>query len=1146
MRHSGGSLRRFTPVISAIITLSQILTVAIVLQSCDTARPGAARIYRIGSGESIELGNEAVQPLRIITEVSENSLVQFEIKSPDPNLDIDLISPQGIILKERSSWRELPIRVSQVSEISGTYSLEIECHGTSQSCGPITLRLDIRSPEDGLDRERVRAEEHFDRGENLSRLYERASGERAVQEYTAALSIWENSGDLSEAAVTALRLGGLRERLGNPEGALEYYEKGLSLSRRTGDPEILSKALSINGLATSTLRNLEAGRAMCLKAFQLAAESSLSEAKATALNCLGEVEYQSGNLTQSLQHYLEAEAIQINLADRWGLAETAVDLASIYVDLSEFNQATDKFEEAMIRWQELGDLRGQALTLKEEARVYERMGEFQRALNSLNQAMRLIEPMGDPILEAGVLAGIGQIYETLGQWKNAVTYWNRAFELFQEMGFKLAALDMLLGVGELQLKARELDKAQGIFETALELSDELSTQRMRVAALRFLGQTYQAKDNLEKALEYFQRTLSGIREEEWRQLEARVRCDIGETLERLGKPHKAQEEYTEALSLSRSAGDPMIEALANYHLARLLADDGNPAEAMRHIEQAVHLAESLRSQVMSRDMAAYYLDSSHRYYELQIELLMQPSGAVPEGNAAEGLKVSEQARARSLLDNLSEARVDIRKGIDPELLSDERAIGAALDERVALLMEVMSAESRDPRIPSLEQEIRELSRRYDQLKSEIRSKNPHYASLTQPRPLAVAAIQEHVLDGDTLLLEYSLGERKSFLWLLSRQSISSYELPSRAEIERNVRKLYELLTSRHRRPDESVRDYRLRIRKADSDYEEAAQRLSQMLIGPVGDRLGSKRLLIVSDGALQYVPFGLLPISSGKEKPTPLIVDHEVILLPSASTLAALRNETIHRTPARQTIMVLADPVFDRDDSRITNSYQKENKAPAAKPPLEASSSSRAIEARWLDGGKLSLPRLIMSRREAEEIIGVVPPGSSRLAVDFEASRETATSAEISNYQYLHFATHAVVDGTNPSLTGIFLSMVDERGHPQNGFLRLQDIYNLEIGSELVVLSACDSALGEELRGEGLMGIARGFMYAGAKSVIASLWKVDDEATMELMSRFYRKMFRENRSPSDALRQAQIEMMQQSGWSSPFYWAAFTFQGEWQ
>ncbi|MCP5113214.1 MAG: CHAT domain-containing protein, partial [bacterium] len=261
------------------------------------------------------------------------------------------------------------------------------------------------------------------------------------------------------------------------------------------------------------------------------------------------------------------------------------------------------------------------------------------------------------------------------------------------------------------------------------------------------------------------------------------------------------------------------------------------------------------------------------------------------------------------------------------------------------------------------------------------------------------------------------------------------------------------------------------------------------------------------------------------EDPTPLVVEHELVRLPSASTLAVLREQTAGRKEAENRLAVLADPVFDSDDPRLPEQ-------PASRGPGSS------------DGTRY--PRLPSTRIEAEAIASLAPSGEAMTAIGLNASRALATSEELGRYRIVHFATHSILHHEHPELSGVALSMFDKQGQRQEGLLRLHDIYNLRLPAELVVLSACESYLGKEVRGEGLLGIVRGFMYAGASRVIASLWKVDDLATKELMVRFYRNVFDRGESPAAALRNAQIAMWQNPDWRSPYHWAAFVLQGEWR
>jgi CHAT domain-containing protein len=516
------------------------------------------------------------------------------------------------------------------------------------------------------------------------------------------------------------------------------------------------------------------------------------------------------------------------------------------------------------------------------------------------------------------------------------------------------------------------------------------------------------------------------------------------------------------------------------------------------------------------------------------------------------LRISEQAHARSLLDMLAEAQVNIRQGVDPALLERERALSQQINAKAERQIQALGQNAKE-RAASLNKDISALKDEYQQVQVAIRKASPAYAALTQPQPLGLKEIQAQ-LDQGTVLLEYSLGEERSYVWAVTQSSLKTYELPGREPIEKAARLVYGLLTARGQsRAGENFEAKRERIAGADLQLRNAITELSQMVLGPISSELGAERLVIVADGALQYVPFAALSVARGESAggprnklqltvERPLILDHEIVSLPSASALAIQRQGLRDRKPAPNAVAVIADPVFSASDERLG----VRSKTGAAKRVQgEGSANTRIIE-HLADQSGLSIRRLKFTRQEADQILAEAPRGKNLRAVDFRANRAMATGSELSNYRYVHFATHGYLDSERPDLSAIILSLVDEEGKPADGFLRAHEIYNLDLPAELVVLSACETGLGREIKGEGLVGLTRGFMYAGARRVVVSLWNVNDKATAELMARFYQGMLREKKTPAAALRSAQIEMSRQRQWQSPYYWSAFVLQGEWK
>jgi CHAT domain-containing protein len=452
---------------------------------------------------------------------------------------------------------------------------------------------------------------------------------------------------------------------------------------------------------------------------------------------------------------------------------------------------------------------------------------------------------------------------------------------------------------------------------------------------------------------------------------------------------------------------------------------------------------------------------------------------------------------------------------------------------------------------------------YQQVQVQIRRASPAYAALTQPQPLGLKEIQQQ-LDPDTLLLEYSLGDERSYLWAATYNSLKTFELPKRDSIQKTAQKVYESLTARSViKSLETPEQRQERIAQADKDFQQSAVELSRMVLAPAAAELGTKRIVVVADGALQYVPFAALSVVSGQlsvaETPTtgkgqrttnneplknyrPLIVDHEVVSLPSASALAVQRRTLASRKPAPRILAVIADPVFSTNDSRL----KKDVRSISVRDELTGNNTRLIEHLADKTTAQLSIRRLPYTRQEAEQILAVAPSASNLKVLDFRANRSFATSGELSKYRYVHFATHGYLDSARADFSAIVLSLVDEAGKPQDGFLRVLDIYNLRLPAELVVLSACETGLGKDVKGEGLVGLTRGFMYAGARRVIVSLWNVNDKATASLMASIYAGMLKTHKTPAAALRAAQIEMLRQKQWQSPYYWAAFVMQGEWK
>ncbi|MCG6928269.1 MAG: CHAT domain-containing protein [Acidobacteria bacterium] len=968
----------------------------------------------------------------------------------------------------------------------------------------------------------------FAEAEGLRRRYEESASRDAIAKYGQAMAAWKQMGDNRGAARAGQGIGTTYWHLGLLAESVRAYRSALPLARAASDPVLESEIGSSAGIVQAWMADrkeaYDDARGQCQQSLDLARQAGSQRARAKALNCLGEVDYFQFRLDEALRRYLDAGRLWDELGDRAGQAQTLRYQGYVYSDQSRFAEAHERYERAQSIWLSLGDRREQAITLVSEARLRLRQGEYQEALIRFQSALELLRPMGDAAWEGGSLTGIARVYLDMAEVDLALDYWERALQIFEMAGLKHIAVDILMSLGETYLASGDDARALDRFERGLALTRELGIDWWQAVALRDIGVVHLIRREPHPARSHLERSLEMQASLEDPRLEAQTRADLGEVHLLLEEPELAHQDFEDALTHSSVARDKVTEARGFFGLARTAASVGELAEARRCVDQALGIAESLRTATERRDLRTSFHASVYRYNELQMDVLMRLHGSRPhEGLAEAAFEASERARARSLLDRLAEAGVNLQEDVAPELLRRKQILEKAFED-----WSDRQRHGGDDR--ALAAEYRDLEERYAQLQAEIRSQSPRYAALVQPRPLTLVEAQEEVLDEETLLLEYALGEERSYLWAVTKSAHTSYELPPRAEIEKAARRAYTRLTARLAEDGEG-RDRRRRVAEADDAYWAEAARLSEVLLGPVAKAMAGKRIVVVADGALQYLPFAALPEPGARADPVPLIAGHEVVNLPSASMLAVLRREVRERRLPDQAVAVLADPVYEHDDPRLAKARSVGARAPDPAVGRDGS------------GG---FPRLAATRREAAAIVAAATEGTTLRALGFDASRATALSPELTRYRIVHFATHGVFDDENPGHSGIVLSMFDSRGRAQDGFLRLHDIYGLDLPAEMVVLSACDTALGEEIRGEGLVGMVRGFMHAGAERVVASLWKVDDEATGELMRRFYVEMLQNGRSPAAALRQAQLAARDEPRWRSPFYWAAFTLQGEWR
>ncbi|WP_445313941.1 CHAT domain-containing protein [Microcoleus vaginatus] len=964
---------------------------------------------------------------------------------------------------------------------------------------------------------------------NIGAVYSALGEKQKAREfYSQSLPLFRAVGERGGEATTLNNIGSVYSDLGEKQKALEYYSQSLPLSRAIGDRKQEARTLNNIGTVYSDLGEKQKALEYYSQSLPLYRAVGDRNGEAVTLIGIGAVYSALGEKQKALEYLGQSLPLSRAIGDRTQEARTLINIGSVYSDLGEKQKALDYYNQSLPLYRAVGDRSGEASTLNNIGLVYSDLGEKQKALDYFSQSLPLSRAIGDP-QEARTLTNIGSVYSDLGEKQKALDYYNQSLPLYRAVGDRNGEATTLNNIGLVYLDVGEQQKALEYYSQSLPLYRAVGDRSGEARTLNNIGSVYDDLEEKQKALEYYSQSLPLYRAVGDRRGEARTLNNIGSVYDDLGEKQKALEYYSQSLPLSRAVGDRSGEANNLSNIAYAKREQGNLTEALTNIEASVKIIESLRTKIASPELRTSYFATVQNYYQFYIDLLMQLHKKQPRsGYDTKAFEASERSRARSLLELLQEANADIRQNVAPELLQRERSLQQQLDALEKRRVEVLNRPKYTPtQEAELEQQRQTLIAQYQDIQTQIRATSPRYAALTQPQPLTLAQIQQQILDENTILLQYSLGKERSYLWAVTKTSITSYELPKAAEIETTARKFRNAVTA----PTS---------RNSPNQVAQANDAISQMILQPAAAQLAQKRLLIVGDGVLNYLPFAALslPGKSGENGNPPLIVDHEIVLLPSASTLGILRQNYSDRQPPTRTLAILADPVFSANDERVKNQSTATN--------LQAIESVNPGLSRSGRANNLQLSRLKFTRQEAQIIQALVPANSRTESLDFEASRAVATSPNLSQYKILHFATHGLANSAHPELSGIILSLVDEKGNPLNGFLRLTDIFNLKLAANLVVLSACQTGMGQIVQGEGMVGLTRGFMYAGAQRVVVSLWSVDDEGTATLMSSFYQGMLQKGLTPAAALRAAQLEMLKQEEWRSPYYWAAFTLQGEWR
>lgn len=978
-------------------------------------------------------------------------------------------------------------------------------------------------PASDLTPDEDRAGAALARAGRLRPLGTQEGNHQALAAYVEALGLWRSLEQPRRQAETLHAMALLRLEMGETETAVATLERSLALWTEVGERWRVAAVRHGIGYARMRLGELGTAREEYQRALQIWQELGLARDEAVTRNNLCLIAHHNGDLVSAASCYSFLRTRFQGLGDRWYEALMLNNLGGVY-DLQDLpDEALQHYHAALELRREFGDALEIAQTLNNIAVVHRRLGEFEQALLTYEQALDTL-PATEQRLRSSVLYNIGIAYLTIGEPRRGRAFLEPALELRRQTGHRVGEILTLNLLGRAHRELRETDRALDFHRQAVAAADRLGRDQLRASSRSALAETLLDQGNTEQALAELELALDLYRKLNLRTGESTTLRLLGIALAAAGRHGDAlaalerstllHRQRGDRLSLLRSLGELATVELDLLNASQTASTPERLASVDHHLREALNLTESLRLEIIHPRLQATFFASRAKVFELAVELYALRHRLEPTaGHHLAALEITESSRARSLLDLL--ARADLGTALS----TSAPQVQELLDKRRQLQRQLHAVSDRQESQATdasarqeTEQRLQQLLANLDLVEARLRRLDPAAAAPAVP-PLIAAGEIAALLDPETVLLEFALGDRRSYVWRVSVDGVEIFELPPRQRLEALAREAWKGFKT---------------VEAGGAGADEAA-RMTRLVLAPALKDLGPNihRLAIVPDGALHYLPFAALP-----HPDQGLLLEHyEVVQLVSVSALALQRQRAVPSNSSTRTA-IFADPVFDPNDTRC------QGVSPEA---VRSASLQRGEPVR----GTEVLPRLPASRQEAELVAALQPPEEIHLALGFEANRNAVLQDDLTGYRILHFATHGHIDTLHPELSGLILSRLDEQCRPRNGFLGLPDLYHLRLNAELVVLSGCSTALGEEIRGEGLLGLTHAFFHAGSPRVLSSMWQVQDRATSELMERFYRALWQGNLRPAAALRAAQLSLRSDPRRRHPYFWAAFVLQGDW-
>lgn len=996
------------------------------------------------------------------------------------------------------------------------------------------------------------ADRLFQEGEAAN---EKQNYQQAGEKFSQALKLYEKENNQRKIGDSAYQLGMAYRRIGEIPAALDLLQRAIKIHEALGDKQALGWDLTELGLIYRRKSNLALSLKTSQKALAIHEELGNQLGISKTLHTLGQAYHFKGAYEEALNHFDRALVIAREVEDQRMIAIILTDIGAVYWIQGDLTRALEFYDEALKMAKELADLRLQASIVGNRGLVYWNQGDLTRALEDSQVCAKLFEQAGDKALGTSyfnigllqsnlgdygeaqetlqkslemaetahdnglkgvVLEGLGMLQKDLGNYEGALKYLQESLRVTEETGERRATAYALMGLGSIREEQKNYAASLEYYRKGYRLYTEMGEKKGIANSLNEIGEVYLKIGNPDRALVNFKAALA-IRES------IGNRPGTGSSYRMIGWAYQQKKDLAEAdialtksIEVLREVGQPDLLWPALYKKGQVYLDSGKTAESLQLMMETVDVIEKIRGEVRLPEQKWAFLENKLDVYEDLIGLLAKNQD-IPEA-----FLYVQRSKARAFLDLLSEARIDPQANLNLEQHQKRKKLLAQLTNANQEIREEYEKDELNPtRVQQLEKRRNELDQGYVNLLLEIRTQNPRYAGLQYTQPLQLTQAQI-LTDDQTVLIDYFIGKKNSFIFVITSTASQIFTLPDQQKLNTQVREYLEMLQKPEPIWETSNGSYSRYVKLAGVLYNELLKPAEALL-------KGKRRIVIAPDGALNYLPFeSLLTANTGApqidfSKLSYLALDYDIQYIPSISVLAVMTQNVLAVDGVhRKELIAFADPL-------------------AGSPSTTGRNRSAASDKTFRDWST-SWPELPYARAEVEEISKLYPKDEVKVLVGKDASEANVKGLKLDEYRIVHFASHGWIDEDHPQFSALVLNGSEAAGG-EDGFLTMREVFELKLNADLVVLSACKSGLGQQIRGEGVAGLSRAFFCAGTSSVLVSLWNVSDRSTADFMTNFYKGLRQDGFNKATAVREARLKMIRSKNYSHPYYWAPFILVG---